>query len=196
MKILGILITLLVSLSGSYAADSTNSNTINVSDQIITDSGSSDNTGLTDDANTEDDSGLTDDSDISDNSGLTDNSDISDNSDESDDNGSLSDGTEPVIYYAMDNDGSSTSPIGSVDNSNSLGDSDSQDEDLGNNSTDDTNGTGIGFGMGGNGGSGSGNLQEDPQNSIPMQKTGIPILPAELGIFSIIGGIIINKIKS
>ena len=37
----------------------------------------------------------------------------------------------------------------------------------------------------------------DPQNAkIPMQKTGIPILPAELGIISIIGGFMINRIRS
>ena len=29
-----------------------------------------------------------------------------------------------------------------------------------------------------------------------MQKTGIPILPAELGIISIIGGFMINRIRS
>lgn len=141
MKLLGLLIILLVSISASYAANTTDSNSNNVSNQVLTDPGLSD-------SNTDDES----------NDSVTD-----DNNDASNDN------ADPTIYYAM--------------GSNSI------------------NGSGVGYASGpsDNGTSTitstiSVSSLKDPK--IPMQKTGIPILPAELGIISIIGGFMINRIRS
>jgi hypothetical protein len=42
-------------------------------------------------------------------------------------------------------------------------------------------------------------VQKDPQqvnDTIPMQKTGAPILPALIGIISIMGGFMVNRIRS
>lgn len=115
----------------------------------------------------------------------------------SDDNNddSLNDSMDPVIYYAMDYGATSTSS-----------------DDYGNNSSSD-NGSGYSYGNGSGWGESSGSgtnmgdsgvtsntlvtTNTDPQkDKIPMQKTGIPILPAELGIISIIGGFMINRIRS
>ncbi|MGB9201680.1 hypothetical protein, partial [Methanobacterium sp.] len=120
----------------------------------------------------------------SDDSGLSD-----DNNDDSSNNI-----TDPVIYYAMDNGATSTSF-----------------DDSGNNSSSD-NGSGYNYGNGSGWGESSGgpNMGDsgvnsntiettnmDPQKeNIPMQNTGIPILPAELGIISVIGGFMINRIRS
>ena len=147
MKLLGLLIILLVSISASYAADTTDSNSNDVSNQVLTDPGLSDDSGLSD-SNTDDES----------NDSVTD-----DNNDASNDN------ADPTIYYSM---GSNSS-----------------------------NGSGVGYASG-HSDNGTSTITstisvsslKDPK--IPMQKTGIPILPAELGIISIIGGFMINRIRS
>jgi len=180
MKLFGVFITLLISLSASYAADTSDLNSTDISNQVMTDPGLSDDSGLSD-TNTDDDG----------NDSLTDYNS----------NDTFNDGIEPTIYYAMADGATSIS----LDDSGN--DSNSQGED--NLSTDSSNGTGnnslsFGWGVSGSSNWSSGNMptttvttMEDPQkNKIPMKKTGIPFLPAELGIISIIGGFMINRIRS
>jgi hypothetical protein len=59
----------------------------------------------------------------------------------------------------------------------------------------DGSATGNG-GRGGNGGNISENANLTNANSIPMQHTGLPILPALLGVLSLVGGFAINKNRS
>jgi hypothetical protein len=116
---------------------------------------------------------------LSDDSGLSESNTDDDGSDSvTDDDGSDSvtddnndtsnDSTDPTLYY-----GESGSISGNSSSGNSPGDSFVTTKTI----------TVTKYG--------------DPQNAkIPMQKTGIPFLPAELGIISIIGGFMINRIRS
>ena len=182
MKLLGILITVLVSLSASYAADTSDSNSTDASNQVMTDPTLSDDSGSSDTDG--DDSGSSD-------------LDTDDNNDDANDS------TDPTIYYAM---ADSTTSTFLNDSGNG---SDSQDE----NNLSNENGLNMteypAYGNGSVSGSSIGDYHlivatpytamtsTDPlKDKIPMQKTGIPILPAELSIISIIGGFMINRIRS
>ena len=109
----------------------------------------------------------------SDDSGLGDSNTDDDSNDSITDNSndSSNDSSDPILYYALE----------------------------GNNSGPVMNGTGVRNSTGDSGITPTATVTTygDPQNAkIPMQKTGIPILPAELGIISIIGGFMINRIRS
>jgi len=168
IQLFGVLITLLVSLSASYAADTSDSNSSDVSNQVMIDPSLSDDSGT-------DDSG----------------------------NDSFNDSTDPVIYYAMDDGATSTSLDDSGNDSDSQND-DNLSSDTEENGSDVISGNGSVWGessvaIGYSSGITSSNVvttNTDPQNDkIHMQKTGIPILPAELGIISIVGGFMINRIR-
>ena len=86
LKFLGILITLLVSVSASYAADTSDINSNDSSNQVLTDTGLSDDSGLSD-SNTDD---------VGNDLGTDDNN-----------NDTFNDSTDPTIYYAMEGNGTS-----------------------------------------------------------------------------------------
>jgi hypothetical protein len=151
-KLLGVLITLLVSISASYAAGTSDSNSNDVSDQILSDPDLSDNSGLSDDS-------------------------YNIQYEEQGTSGSV------ILSGAGGNGGAGLIRGNGGKGGVSISGKGGNGGYFGNDSV-------IGKGE-------TGNTTQDPQNAkIPMQKTGIPILPAELGIISIIGGFMINRIRS
>jgi hypothetical protein len=231
-KILGVLITLLVCVSGSYA---TNPNEVNTADNINLQQADQTTTDL---GYISDDSGADDSG--ADDSGADDSYTVDpvyeplgsayrtltlekfsaddQGTDDSNADDSGSDNTNPTdIYYTLATselaDGNTPLAAGSdeiddpgVDDSDN-GSGDVYDNGIDDGSSDD-NGTdeytltaeqtGL-AGNGGNGGDGrdlSENANLTNANSIPMQHTGLPVLPALLGVLSLVGGFAINKNRS
>ena len=186
IKSLGVLIILLVCMSAAYAADSTDQNSKYTSDQGNIDSGASD---------VSTDPGVADDSGVSDDSGA--------------------DTNDPVLYYA-------TSELNSADGSPDSALTDDPGSDTSDNGTvtDDGSGTNedpyilasadesrVYKDVSSENNSVQfdpdhvrSSAQKDPQqvknDKIPMQKTGVPILPAVASIITIMGGFLVNKFKS
>lgn len=113
------------------------------------------------------------------------------------DNEPLAAGSDEIDDSGIDDSDSDSGDVNGTDD-------DGSDNGIGDGSSDD-NGT-VDYtitseqteapGNGGRGGNG-GNLSENAtSNSIPMQHTGLPILPALLGVLSLMGGFVINKNRS
>jgi len=133
----------------------------------------------------------------------------------------LSDGNTPLAAGSdeIDDSGSDDSDNGSGDVSGNGGIGDGSSDDNGSSDTgiddgslddngtdvypviaeqDPTSGSDSDWGYGNNGihKGNSKNIALNSSNSIPMQHTGLPILPALLGVLSLMGGFVINKTRS
>jgi len=199
IKSLGVLIILLVCMSAAYAADSTDQNSKYTSDQGNIDSGASD---VSTDSGVSDDSGAdTNDPVLYYATSELNSADGSPDSALTDDPGSdTSDPGSSVTVPLSDDPGSDTSDNGTVTDDGSGTNEDSyilasadesrvyKDVSSENNSVQfDPDHV-------------RSSAQKDPQqvknDKIPMQKTGVPILPAVASIITIMGGFLVNKFKS